>query len=331
MPVRLHWFLPTSTATPTPTSASATRSGAHGGADRRRGDNAREGTSATCRRSPAPPRSLGFEAALTLDFVLVRGGVVITAALTQLTRDFKYLVAFRPGLQSPTLGRPGGEPPTSGCRARSPAAERGGRRRRDRAAPLRRHDRQGLPLRPRRRVPGDRAGAVGARRRGQLLRRVVRDRGRPPARSARPGRRCTSGGSSAAALEVAAHRADVFLTWGEPARGGGGEALGASARGGRPRGPRSSDFGIRLHAITRDTAEEAWAGRRPHARRPLRGGDRQSPVDPEGSRIGRAQRRMTELHGGRTDPPRGLHPNLWAGSAWSAAAPAPPWSAPTRK
>src|SRR6185503_15705421 len=69
--------------------------------------------------------------------------------------------------------------------------------------------------------------------------------------------------------------------------------------------------GIRLHVITRDTAEEAWA----EADRLLAGLD---PAD-----IARAQarlsasqsegqRRMVALHEGRTDRLE-VSPNLWAG------------------
>lgn len=64
------------------------------------------------------------------------------------------------------------------------------------------------------------------------------------------------GGSSAAAGPVAARHADVYLTWGEPP-----EAVRdkvdwirkLSAEQGR-----EVRFGIRLHAISRDTADEAW-------------------------------------------------------------------------
>jgi alkanesulfonate monooxygenase len=64
------------------------------------------------------------------------------------------------------------------------------------------------------------------------------------------------GGSSAAAGPVAATHADVYLTWGEPVEAVAGKiawirAL-AAERGRRLR------FGIRLHVITRDTSDEAW-------------------------------------------------------------------------
>ena len=65
------------------------------------------------------------------------------------------------------------------------------------------------------------------------------------------------GGSSDAALPVAARQADCYLTWGEP------PALVAekvdrvrelAAAEGRP-----MRFGLRIHVITRDTEAQAWA------------------------------------------------------------------------
>lgn len=65
------------------------------------------------------------------------------------------------------------------------------------------------------------------------------------------------GGSSAAAGPVAAAHADVYLTWGEPPAAVAEKITWirdlAAARG------RTVRFGIRLHVVTRDTAEEAWA------------------------------------------------------------------------
>ena len=66
------------------------------------------------------------------------------------------------------------------------------------------------------------------------------------------------GGSSPAAGDVAAKHADVYLTWGEPPEAVAREdRVDPQAR--RRRGPRGCRFGIRLHTIARDTAEEAWA------------------------------------------------------------------------
>lgn len=68
------------------------------------------------------------------------------------------------------------------------------------------------------------------------------------------------GGSSPAALPIAAKHVDVYLTWGElPAVAAAKIAKVrelAAARG------RNIRFGIRLHTITRDTSAAAWAGGR---------------------------------------------------------------------
>ncbi|WP_436520273.1 LLM class flavin-dependent oxidoreductase [Actinoplanes sp. HUAS TT8] len=113
------------------------------------------------------------------------------------------------------------------------------------------------------------------------------------------------GGSSKAAGPVAADHADVYLTWGEPPAQV-AEKL-AWIRTLKP----DMKFGIRLHVITRDTADAAWA----EAARLLQN---VSEADIAGVQAGlrtsesEGQRRMIELHGGNRD---GLvvSPNLWAG------------------
>ncbi|POM27364.1 Methanesulfonate monooxygenase [Actinomadura rubteroloni] len=125
------------------------------------------------------------------------------------------------------------------------------------------------------------------------------------------------GGSSAAAGPVAAEHADVYLTWGEPL-----DAVArkiewirglAAARGRRLR------FGIRLHVLTRDTAEDAWAqaGRLVDAL----GEDVVAAAQANLARSeSTGQRRMRELHersraDGTWRDPHALEiaPNLWAG------------------
>jgi alkanesulfonate monooxygenase len=120
------------------------------------------------------------------------------------------------------------------------------------------------------------------------------------------------GGSSAAAVEVAARHADVYLTWGEPP-----EAVAEKIERVRkvaadqPGGGRELRFGIRLHTIVRDTSEEAWA----EADRLLEG------IDPEAiARVqeglarseSEGQRRMMSLNGGEKGDLE-VYPNLWAG------------------
>ncbi|WP_186296299.1 LLM class flavin-dependent oxidoreductase [Mycobacterium tilburgii] len=65
------------------------------------------------------------------------------------------------------------------------------------------------------------------------------------------------GSSSAAALPVAGRFADVYLTWGEPPQAAAAKIdkvrAEAAAHG------RKIRFGIRLHTISRDTSDAAWA------------------------------------------------------------------------
>jgi alkanesulfonate monooxygenase len=117
------------------------------------------------------------------------------------------------------------------------------------------------------------------------------------------------GGSSQAAIGVAARHADVYLTWGEPPAQV-TEKIGQVQAQASTLG-RTVRFGIRLHVISRDRSEQAWA----EADRLL------AAVDPrqiEAAQAGLAtsqsegQRRMRELHGGSTARLE-VAPNLWAG------------------
>ena len=117
------------------------------------------------------------------------------------------------------------------------------------------------------------------------------------------------GGSSPAALEVAAKHVDVYLTWGEPPAAVGEKIARvrelAAARG------RELRFGVRVHSIARPRSEAAWA----EADRLLEGvSDEDIARVQEGLRhsASEGQRRMVDLHGGSRD---GLvvHPGLWAG------------------
>jgi alkanesulfonate monooxygenase len=93
-------------------------------------------------------------------------------------------------------------------------------------------------------------------------------------------------------------------------------------------------YGIRLHVISRDTSEHAWA----EAER-LLGALRPETVAAAQQSLARSesvgQRRMRQLHGGGEDYTSGadarrleIYP-CGRVSDWSAAAPAPPWSVHT--
>jgi alkanesulfonate monooxygenase len=119
------------------------------------------------------------------------------------------------------------------------------------------------------------------------------------------------GGSSPAALPVAARHADVYLTWGEPPA----QVAEKIARVKALAGDRDIRFGVRLHTISRDTSAEAWAEAQKllDALSPEQVAQAQAQLAASES-VG--QQRMVALHGGRTDGGvRGLeiHPNLWAG------------------
>src|ERR1700684_886263 len=101
MSLVLHWFLPTNGDSRTDLSL-----GNAVGIDGSRvheGGQHRVPTLDYIGQIARSAESLGFEAALTPTSSWCEDAWVITAALAQVTRNFKFLVAFRPGLQSPTL------------------------------------------------------------------------------------------------------------------------------------------------------------------------------------------------------------------------------------
>jgi len=117
------------------------------------------------------------------------------------------------------------------------------------------------------------------------------------------------GGSSPAGIDVAAESVDKYLTWGEPLAQVAEKV--ATARAAAAAKGRTLSFGIRLHVIVRETNAEAWKA----------ADELISHVSDE--TIANAQkifarmdsvgqRRMVELHGGRRDKLE-IAPNLWAG------------------
>ena len=117
------------------------------------------------------------------------------------------------------------------------------------------------------------------------------------------------GGSSPAALDVAAEHVDVYLTWGEPPAQV--EKKINKMRELAATQGRTLKFGIRLHVIVRPTEEEAWEA----ANKLIEHVDDETiaqaqkvfkRMDSEGQRL------MTSLHEG--DRARlEVSPNLWAG------------------
>jgi alkanesulfonate monooxygenase len=117
------------------------------------------------------------------------------------------------------------------------------------------------------------------------------------------------GGSSPAATDVAAEIIDKYLTWGEPPADVAGKIAGVAALA-RQRG-RHVSFGIRLHVIVRETNEAAWRAADDLIRHVS-----DETIAKSQSIFARmdsvGQRRMSQLHGGRRDRLE-VAPNLWAG------------------
>jgi len=117
------------------------------------------------------------------------------------------------------------------------------------------------------------------------------------------------GGSSAAALPIAAEYVDVYLTWGEPPHAAAAK-IEQVRRLAEQRG-RSVRFGIRLHTISRDTSAAAWAVA-DELLADLSPDQIAKATELHAKSESEGQRRMTALHGGRVDQLE-IYPNLWAG------------------
>lgn len=117
------------------------------------------------------------------------------------------------------------------------------------------------------------------------------------------------GGSSEIGQKIAADHVDVYLTWGEPPKQV-EEKIKKVKQLAEERG-RTVRFGIRLHVIVRETEQEAWDA----ANRLIKYIDDDQIAESQKvfaryDSVG--QRRMSELHNGKTDNLE-ISPNLWAG------------------
>jgi alkanesulfonate monooxygenase len=117
------------------------------------------------------------------------------------------------------------------------------------------------------------------------------------------------GGSSDAGMAVAAEAVDKYLTWGEAPAQVAEKLKGVAARSGRE--GRQLSYGIRLHVIVRETEAQAWKA----ADELIRYLDDDTigssqKIFARMDSVG--QRRMSALHGGRRDKLE-ISPNLWAG------------------
>jgi alkanesulfonate monooxygenase len=253
--------------------------------------------------------SLGYDGVLLPTGKSCEDSWVVASALAPLTERLKFLVAVRPGLQSPavaarmtaTLDRLSqGRLMINVVTGGDPVENRGD-------GLFLSHDERYELTREFLEVyiallRGDLVNHQGKHlqiENGQLLFRPLQEPAPP----------LYFGGSSDAGVDVAAQLVDKYLTWGEPpaavAKKVATVRAAAQARG------RTLTFGIRLHVIVRETADEAW-----------RAADRLiSHLDD--ATIAAAQKvfermdsvgqnRMAALHGGRRDKLE-VSPNLWAG------------------
>lgn len=299
MGLRFHWYLPTNG------DGRDIVDGERGAAIG--GGVFRPATLAYLGQIARSAEQLGFEGALTPTGSWCEDAWLTTAMLTEVTERLKFLVAFRPGLTSPTL-----------------AAQM--------AATFQRHSQGRLLLNvvtggeaAEQRAYGDFldkpqryarcaefldvvtrlwSGETVSRRGEHLHVEGARLFRRPD-----PVPDLYFGGSSHEAGPVAARYSDVYLTWGEPPR-----AVDTKLRWmdslAREAG-RTLRYGIRLHVITRDTAHEAWL----QASRLIEGVDEdmiRAVQQEQAQSESEGQRRMRELHGGSAASLE-VSPNLWAG------------------
>jgi alkanesulfonate monooxygenase len=297
-PLRLHWFLPTQ------------------GDGRRLVEETRPAGEAGGPRAASlgyltqvalAAEELGFEGALTPTGLWCDDAWVTTAMLSQRTERLKFMIAFRPGLVSPTLAaqmattfqrQSGGRLLLNVVTGGDGEEQRALGDRLDKDA---RYARTGEFLSIVRELwrgervdlDGEQLAVSGA----QLEQLPVNS---PP---------IYFGGSSPAALDVAARHVDVYLTWGEPPsllR----EKLAAVEASADAQGRRLR-LGIRLHVVCRDSAEQAWR----EAERLLDGIPAET-IEQIQARLRRSesegQRRMLSLHNGSSSELE-VAPNLWAG------------------
>jgi alkanesulfonate monooxygenase len=255
---------------------------------------------------------LGFEGVLTPTGTQCEDAWLTTAALTRETERLKFLVAFRPGVLSPTLaaqmaatyqrlsrGRlllnivTGGETAEQ-ARFGDHLSHSERYARTDEFLSILRGAWSGTPY--------------------DFNGNYYEVEGATVSRAPDPIPRLYFGGSSAAAGPVAAKHVDVYLTWGEPPAQV--QRKIEWIRELAEREGRRLSFGIRLHVVTRDTAKEAWAA----ARRLL---DDLDPAEIAAAQEGLArsesvgQARMRALHeeyrSGGSAHDLEIYPNLWAG------------------
>ncbi|MCX5577178.1 FMNH2-dependent alkanesulfonate monooxygenase [Kaistia terrae] len=253
--------------------------------------------------------SLGFYGALLPTGRSCEDSWVIASALTPLTQRLRFLVAVRPGLQSPTLAArmtatldriSGGRLLINVVTGGDPQENKG--------------DGIFLSHADRYAVTREFLDIYKAVLRGETVEHEgphfhIED-GRllfPPVQTPYPP--LYFGGSSVEANDVAAEQIDKYLTWGEPPAQV-AQKLDTVRRLAEAKG-RDVSFGIRLHVIVRETTEKAWAAADDLIR--YLDDDTIAAAQKVFARMdSEGQARMSRLHGGRRDKLE-VSPNLWAG------------------
>lgn len=299
-PLKFHWFLPTYG------DSRYIVGGGHGLPAGVAG-GARPATLDYLGQIARSAEQLGYVGALTPTGAWCEDAFIVDAMLASVTDTFKFLVAIRPGLISPTLAAQmaasfqrysngrlllnvvvGGEPHEQ--RAYADFSDKGER-----------YERADEFLQVVRAL-WERPNVSFKGRFYQVENATLPSRPDPLPP-------LYIGGSSAGAGPVTARHIDVYLTWGEPTPAV-AEKIANIRRHAAETG-RQVRFGIRLHVITRDTAAAAWT----EAERLLKA------IDPETIKSvqaglarseGEGQKRMLALHKGSIANLE-IEPNLWAG------------------
>jgi alkanesulfonate monooxygenase len=317
MTIRLHWYLPTSGDGRTISDRAFPELDAIATV----GHSLLTGTAAAVARTPdieymaqiaRSAEQLGFEAVLTPTGVWCEDAWLVTAALTRETRRLKFIVAFRPGLTSPVLAAQQASTlqRLSGGRVLLNVVTGGHSDELRRFGDYTPHDERyarcdeflDIVRGAWDKEPYDFTGTYY-----QVSGATVFA---PPD----PVPDIYFGGSSPPAVQVAARRADVYLSFGEPP-----PQLGEkidSVRSAAARQGRTLRFGMRVHVIARDRPDDAWAA----AERLLALADPDEFASAEhtlavSESVG--QRRQQELLAAyrRSNDPQDLqvYPGLWGG------------------
>ncbi len=318
--ISFHWYLPTHGDGRTLTQAGATTQSAFQGAGsveintetarpaRERGPapiGARRATLPYVQLMARAAEQAGFDAVLTPTGTWCEDAWVVASSLIPVTARLRFLVAFRPGTIAPAL-----------------AAQQAATFQRLSGGRLMLNVVTGSEDSEQRRF-GDGLNKEGRYARTDEFLQVMEGAWGAPfdfrgehlwaegAYAPNVGTRppIYFGGSSNAALTVAARHADVYLNWGEPPPQIGPHF--ARVRALAAEHGRAIRCGVRMHVVTRPTATEAWTAARALLA-DATAEDFASVRASLGSAIAVGQQRMTALVSERDDELE-IYPNVWAG------------------